>query len=150
MTFCTKAQESGKDGSGKSKFTIFSKTAVVVVKHFQGRTNISLTFLFPRLDCGIIISDFEKITFFDSGGILGVFSPPKRPFFAVRTFLKIPLLFEEKKEKFFAIFQKNFEAIREYFLDLLGPYTRLEIAFLEKKSKKVAPTSTLPLGQLTA
>ena len=46
------------------------------------------------------------MAFFDSGGILGVFSPPKRSFFAVRTFLKIPLLFEKKKknEKFFADF----------------------------------------------
>ena len=58
------------------------------------------------MDWGIIISDFEKIAFFDFGAILGVFSPPKRPFFAVRTFLKIPLLFEKKRknEKKFANF----------------------------------------------
>ena len=78
----------------------------MVVKPFYGRTNISLTFLFPRLDYGITISHFEKIAFFDSGAILAVFSPPKRPFFAVRTFLKIPLLFEKKSknEKFLADF----------------------------------------------
>ena len=58
------------------------------------------------MDYGIIISDFEKIAFFDFGAILGVFSPPKRPFFAVRTFFKIPLLFEKKtkNEKFLADF----------------------------------------------
>ena len=85
---------------------IFSETAVVVVKPFEGRINISLTFLFPRLDCGIIISDFEKIAFFDYGAIFGIFSPPKMPFFAVRTLLKIPLLFEKKSknEKFLADF----------------------------------------------
>ena len=33
-----------------------------------------MTFLFPRLDWGIIISDFEKIAFFDSGAIFGIFS----------------------------------------------------------------------------
>ena len=81
----------------------------MVVRIFQGRTNISLTFLFPRLDRGIIISYFEKIAFFDSGAIFGVFSPPKIPFFAVRTFLKIPLLFDKKKknEKFLAEFSEK-------------------------------------------
>ena len=65
-----------------------------------------MTFLFPRLDRGIIISYFEKIAFFDSGAILGVFSSPRRPFFAARAFLKIPLIFAKKKknEKFFADF----------------------------------------------
>ena len=53
-----------------------------------------------------MISDFEKIAFFDSGAIFGIFSRPKRPFFAARTFFKIPLLFEKKSknEKFFADF----------------------------------------------
>merc|ERR1712237_54725 len=94
-------------GSSKyAKIRIFSKTAVVVVKPFWGRTNISLTFLFPRLDCGINITDFEKIAFFDSGAILSVFSPSQRQFFAVRTFFKIPLFFEKKRknENFFANF----------------------------------------------
>merc|ERR1712237_37972 len=91
----------------QKKIRIFSKTAVVVVKRFQSRTNISLTFLFPRLDCGIIISYFEKIAFFDSGAIFGIFSLPKRSFFTPRTLLKISLLFEKKKKKnenFFADF----------------------------------------------
>ena len=75
---------------------------MVIVKPFLGRTNINLTFLFPRLDCGIIISDFEKIAFFDSMAIFGDFSPPQKAFFAARTLLKIPLLFEKKvkNEKF--------------------------------------------------
>ena len=71
-----KAQETGKGGSKKSKIEIFSKAAVVVVKPFQGRTNISLTFLFPRLDYGIIILDFEKIAFFDSEAIFGPITAP--------------------------------------------------------------------------
>ena len=50
-----------------------------------------MTFLFPRLDYGIIITDFEKIAFFDFGAIFGVVSPSQRPFFAVRTFFKIAI-----------------------------------------------------------
>ena len=43
---------------------------------------------------------------FASIAIFGVFSPPQKAFFAVRTFLKIPLLFEKKSknEKFLADF----------------------------------------------
>ena len=79
---------------------------MVVAKYFYGRTNISLTFLFPWLDCGINITDFEKIAFFASMAIFGVFNPPQRPFSGVRTLLKIPLHFEKKKKKenFFANF----------------------------------------------
>ena len=69
---------------------------MVVAKPFEGRTNISLTFLFPRLDHDIIISHFEKIAFFGSMAIFGLFSPPPKAFFAARTLLKIPLLFEKK------------------------------------------------------
>merc|ERR1712117_217875 len=95
-----------RERSKHMKFEFFSITEVVVLKRFYGRTNISLTFLFPRLDCGIIISHFVKIAFFDSEAIFGIFSPPRRPFFAVRTFLKIPLLFEKKSknENFLANF----------------------------------------------
>ena len=52
------------------------------------------------------ITDFEKLTFFDSGPILSVFIPSQRAFFAVRTLLKIPLLFgkKTKNEKFSADF----------------------------------------------
>ena len=42
-------------GGGKKHF--------LVLKHFKGRTNISLMSLFPWLDWGIDISDFEKIDF---------------------------------------------------------------------------------------
>ena len=67
-----------------------------------------MTFLFPRLDRGSIISDFEKIAFFDSGAILGDFSLPKRSFFAARTLFKIPLLFEKnQKMKIFCGFFRN-------------------------------------------
>ena len=44
-------------------FAIISETPQVVLKRFQGRTNISLMFPFPWLDRGIDISYFEKIDF---------------------------------------------------------------------------------------
>ena len=44
-------------------FAIISETPQVVLKRFQGRTNISLMFPFPWLDRGIVISYFEKIDF---------------------------------------------------------------------------------------
>ena len=50
--------------NGRAKidiFAIISETLQVVLKRFWGRTNISLMFLFPWLDWGIDISDFEKI-----------------------------------------------------------------------------------------
>ena len=49
----------------------------MVLKRFYGRTNISLVFLFPRLDWGIDISDFEKIDFLGHVAIFGLFSPLK-------------------------------------------------------------------------
>ena len=49
----------------------------MVLKRFYGRTNISLVFLFPRLDWGIDISDFEKIDFLVHVAIFGLFSPLK-------------------------------------------------------------------------
>ena len=45
---------------------------------------------------------------------MGVFSPPKRPFFAVRTFLKISLLFEEKISKKEKILADIFEILLTY------------------------------------
>ena len=52
--------------SGREKIEIFafiSETPQVVLKCFWGRTNICFMFLFPWLDSGIDISDFEKIDF---------------------------------------------------------------------------------------
>ena len=84
--------------SKNRKIEIFSGSTQMIVKSFQGRSNISLMFLFPQSDCGIIILDFEKIAFFDSKAIFGPFAAPGKSFFTWRTLLKIPLLFE-KKEK---------------------------------------------------
>ena len=74
------------------------------------------------MDYGIIISDFEKIAFFDFGAILGVFSPPQKAFFAARTLLKIPLLFEKKvkNEKFFADFLEKLLSYPGVFFGHLG------------------------------
>ena len=73
------------------------------------------------MDWGIIIPYFKKIAFFDFGAILGVFSPPKMPFFAVRTFLKIPLLFEEKKKKNEKFLAKFLEKLLSYPGIFFGP-----------------------------
>ena len=43
---------------------IILKRPQVILKRFYGQTNISLVFLFPWLDWGIDILDFEKIDFF--------------------------------------------------------------------------------------
>ena len=79
-----------------------------------------MTFLSPRLDCGINTTDFEKIAFFASMAIFGVFSPPQEAFFAVRTLLKIPLLFgkKSKNEKFLADF---LEILLSYLGMFFGP-----------------------------
>ena len=66
-------------------FAIISKTPQMVLKRFYGRTNISLMFLSPWLDCGIDILDFEKIDFLGSLAILA-FQPLKTRFFAVGPF----------------------------------------------------------------
>ena len=68
-----------------------------------------MTFLFPRLDYGIIILDFEKIAFFDSEAIFGPFAAPEKSFFTWRTLASIPLLFEKKRknEKFFENLLEN-------------------------------------------
>ena len=128
----------------------FSETALMVVKPFWGRTNISLTFLFPRLDCGIIISDFEKIAFFDSGAIFGIFSPPTRPFFAVRTFLKIPLLFEKKSknEKFCWNFLEKLLSYPETYFGRPGTFWSLRNHIFRKKSRKRSLTQVPPPPRL--
>ena len=63
-TSVQKAQECGKGGRGKRKFEMFSKTAQVIVYTFQGRTNETSTFFFPRSDRGMNVTDFGKNTLF--------------------------------------------------------------------------------------
>ena len=64
-------------GSAKIQiFAIISETPQVVLKRFWGRTNIVLMFLFPWLDWGIDISNFEKIDFLGHGAILGCSPAP--------------------------------------------------------------------------
>ena len=65
----------------------------MIVKPFQGRTNINLTFLFPQSDCGIIILDFEKIAFFDSDAIFGPFAAPGKSFFYMKDLTENPPTF---------------------------------------------------------
>ena len=62
----------------------------------------------------------KKNAFFDSGAILAVFSPSKKQFFAVRTLLKITLLFEKssKVENFLADF---LEILLSYLGIFFGP-----------------------------
>ena len=47
-------------------------TLQVIVKPFQPRTNLSKMFLFPWLDYGESITDFEKSTFFHHEVISGL------------------------------------------------------------------------------
>ena len=67
---------------------------------------------------GLKISTF----IFYFGAILGVFSPPQKAFFAARTLLKIPLLFEKKvkNEKFFADFLEKLLSYPGVFFGHLG------------------------------
>ena len=71
------------------------------------------------------ITDFEKNAFLDSAGILGVFYFPKRPFFAVRTFLKILVLFAKIKEKW-EIFCDFLEILLSYPGVFFGPSRTIE------------------------
>ena len=51
---------------------IISKMPHVILKRFYGQTNINLIFLFPWLDWGIDISDFEKIDFLVDQSIFSI------------------------------------------------------------------------------
>ena len=84
-------------------FAIISETPQVVLKRFKGRTNISLMFLFPWLDWGNDISDFEKIDFLAGQAILSVFSTLQKPFFTLGTFSQLGLESPRRKilKKFF-------------------------------------------------
>ena len=57
----------------------------MVLKRFEGRTNILLMILFPWLDWDIDISDFEKIDFLGHRRFSGVPSPWAGSFFASAT-----------------------------------------------------------------
>ena len=61
-------------------FVIISETPQVVSKRFWIRTNISLMFLFPWLDWGIDILDFEKSIFWVMSDF-GPFHPPENVIF---------------------------------------------------------------------
>ena len=144
LDFCT---EMALWMSQNPKIEIFLITAVVVLKPFQGRTNISLMFLFPRLDCGIIISNFEKITFFASMAIFGLFSPSQKAFFAARTLLKIPLLFEKKSKKwkfFCGFFRKTSKLSGSVFSTSWDRIVAQKSYFRKKKSKNVVITIRSP------
>ena len=70
-------------------FAIISETLQVVLKCFQGRTNIGLMFLFPWLYWCIDILDFEKIDFWAHARFWGVPSPWEGWFFALATLASV-------------------------------------------------------------
>ena len=72
-------------------FAIISEMPQVVLKRFSGRTNISLLFLFPWLDWGIDILDFEKIDFLGHERFWAFSAPWKRDFLTLEPILKGPL-----------------------------------------------------------
>ena len=72
-------------------FVVIVEAPQVVLKCFWGGTNISLMFLFPWLDWGIDISDFEKIDFLDHERFLAFSAPWKRDFLTLGAILRGPL-----------------------------------------------------------
>ena len=106
-----------------------------------------MTFLFPRLDCGIIISNFEKIAFFGSMAIFGLFSPPPKAFFAARTFLKSPYFLKKMKKwkVLWGFFRKTSKLSRNLFWTSWDHLGAQKSHFKKKKSKNVANTSKPPL-----
>ena len=70
---------------------IISGTPQLVLKCLWGRYNISLMFLFPWLDWGIDISDFEKIDFLGHGRFLAFSAPCKSDFLTWAIILRAPL-----------------------------------------------------------
>ena len=94
--------------SKNRKFEIFSGRTQMIVKPFQGRTNISLMFLFPQSDCGIIILDFESIAFFDSEAIFGAYYSPWEAIFYMKDLTQNPPTFWEKKRKYENFFSESF------------------------------------------
>ena len=82
----------------------------MVLKRFQGRTNISLMFPFPWLDWGIDICDFEKIDFLGHGRFLAFSAPGQADFLTWGTILRAPLKVPRVKilKKVFSEFSKNF------------------------------------------
>ena len=79
------------------------------LKRFYGRTNIVLMFLFPWLDWGNDISDFEKIDFLGSWAIFGLLSPLQQWFFDMGDNFEGPIKSaqcENFEKDFSGIFQK--------------------------------------------
>ena len=84
-------------GSKYHFFAIISGKPQVFLKRFQGRINIRLIFLFPWLDWGDDISDFERSSDFDH------LQPPAGAIFDIEDLQSISLRVTQKKIlKFFS------------------------------------------------
>ena len=78
--------------------------------------------------------------------IFGLFSPPPKAFFAARTLLKIPLLFEKKwkNEKFCGDFLEKLLSYPEIYFGPPGTIWALRNRILRKKSRKTSQTQVNP------
>merc|ERR1711951_124852 len=112
-----------------------------------GRTNISLMFLFPWLDCGIDISDFEKIDFLGHGRFLAFSAPCKSDFLTWGIILRAPLKVPKVKilrKKKFGIFQKISKVSENIFWASYDHVVAQESFFWTKISKKKVNTIKSP------
>ena len=127
--------------SGRAKIqiiAIISETLQVVLKRFQGRTNISLMFLFPWLDWGIDISDFEKIDFLGHGRFLAFSAPCKSDFLTWAIILRAPLKVPRVKilKNFFSEIFKKFLKFRKIYFGHPTTTQSLRNRFFGQKSRK--------------
>ena len=99
-------------------------------------------FLFPWLDWGNDISDFEKIDFLAGQAILSVFSTLQKPFFTLGTFSQLGLESPRRKilKIFFGNFQKTSKLSKNIFWASSDHVVAQKSIFWTKISKKVVKT----------
>ena len=104
-------------------------------------------FLFPWLDWGIDISDFEKIDFLGHERFWAFSAPWKRDFLTLGPILKVPL--GGPRVKILKIFFGNFQKISKVSKNIIwASYDHVvaqKLIFWTKISKKVVKTLTPPL-----
>ena len=104
-------------------------------------------FLFPWLDWGIDISDFEKIDFLGSWAIFGLLSPLQKRFFDMGDNFEGPIKSAQGKnleKMFFGIFQKISKVSKNIFWASYDHVVAQKSIFWTKISKKVVKTLTPP------
>ena len=108
-------------------------------------------FLFPWLDWGNDISDFEKIDFLGSWAIFGLFSPLQEQFLTVGTFSQLGLESPRRKilkHFFFGNFQKTSKCSKNIFWASSDHIVAQKLIFWKKKSSKKSLAQVPPFSYM--